>query len=82
MAFLGAEGVEQVGLFLGFHAFGDGEQVQVAGHGDDVADERADAWVVLDLGDEGQVQFEDVDRQSGQAGQVRIAGAEVVDGAP
>ena len=63
-------------------AFGDGFEVERFGELHDRVDEPVALVVADDVVDEPLVDLEDVDRELGERGERRVAGAEVVDGDP
>lgn len=72
------EGLEHHGLFGGFDAFGDDLDVEVASELGDGVDESGEVASAVDVGDEGAVDFEDVDGEFVEAGEGGVTGAEVV----
>ena len=72
--------LEVVGLVLALDAFGHGQQIERAGHADDVLGDLVGGRIGADGIDEGLVDFQRIERQALQVGQAGIARAEVVDG--
>ncbi len=64
---------------LGLDAFADHGQLERLGEGDHAVDDVQAALVLLDLLHEGAVDLDRGDRELAQVGQVRVAGAEVVE---
>src|SRR5262249_3291135 len=67
-------------LRLGLDALRHHRQLEAAAQTDDRADDRRRLRIVLEIGDEGLVDLDLVERKGLQIGQRRIAGAEIVHG--
>jgi hypothetical protein len=71
---------QQFQLVLGFDAFGNDLQAQRVSQGDGAEGDGTVVEVGFDVGDEGAVDLQVVDREQLEVGERGVAGAEVVDG--
>ncbi|KQV52080.1 hypothetical protein ASC93_05445 [Massilia sp. Root335] len=70
---------EQGQLGHGFHALGDDVELQAVRHPDDRFGDGGVVGIGRDVADEGDIDFQRIERQPFQVGQAGVAGAEVVD---
>lgn len=71
---------EELELLLGLHAFRHHRQIEPAAERDHRADDGGRLLAVAEIGDEGLVDLDLVERKRLQIGQRRIAGAKIVHG--
>ncbi len=69
---------QEMKLLLGFHALRNHFHMEIVAHGNDGLRNRRIAFA-RQVGQEGTVDLDEVDREALQAAQARVAGAEIVD---
>src|SRR5437016_2358071 len=78
LAFVAVVLAQEGELLRGLHAFGEHTQAEAVAHGDDRLRKRRVAPAFDEARNERPVDLQAVDRQAGEVGEARIAGAEVV----